>query len=164
MSVKGGPNTVTSGLVLELDAGNIKSYQSGSTTWYDKSGNGNNATLVNGPTFDTGSLGSIKFDGTNDYVATNTSGMAEGTMLCFFNPSALSWNATTANFYKNGVLRNTLSYTRGSVTTATYYIGASHANPRFLNGRIATAQIYNRALSASEVLQNYNATKGRFGL
>jgi hypothetical protein len=30
-------------------------------------------------------------------------------------------------------------------------------------GNVATGQIYNRALSSSEVLQNYNATKGRFG-
>jgi hypothetical protein len=30
--------------------------------------------------------------------------------------------------------------------------------------RVATTQIYNRALTASEILQNYNATKGRFGL
>ncbi len=34
MSVKGGPNTVTSGLVLELDAGNIKSYPTTGTTWF----------------------------------------------------------------------------------------------------------------------------------
>jgi hypothetical protein len=32
------------------------------------------------------------------------------------------------------------------------------------NGNIASTQIYNRALSATEVLQNYNATKTRFGL
>jgi hypothetical protein len=31
-------------------------------------------------------------------------------------------------------------------------------------GNIASVQIYNRALSATEVLQNYNATKSRFGL
>jgi hypothetical protein len=31
-------------------------------------------------------------------------------------------------------------------------------------GNIASVQIYNRALSADEVLQNYNTTKGRFGL
>jgi hypothetical protein len=31
-------------------------------------------------------------------------------------------------------------------------------------GRIATCKVYNRALSAAEVLQNYNATKKRFGL
>ena len=35
---------------------------------------------------------------------------------------------------------------------------------RFLNGNISMVQFYNRALNASEVLQNYNATKGRFGL
>ena len=32
------------------------------------------------------------------------------------------------------------------------------------NTTVYISQIYNRALSASEVLQNYNATKGRFGL
>lgn len=32
------------------------------------------------------------------------------------------------------------------------------------NGRISTAQIYNRALTAAEVLQNYNATRHRFGV
>jgi hypothetical protein len=33
-----------------------------------------------------------------------------------------------------------------------------------LSGRISIVQIYNRLLSPSEVLQNYNATKSRFGL
>jgi hypothetical protein len=68
MSTIGGPATVTSGLVLELDAGNIKSYQSGSTTWFDKSGNANNGTLTNSPMFNTGSLGSIVFDGVDDSI------------------------------------------------------------------------------------------------
>jgi hypothetical protein len=31
-------------------------------------------------------------------------------------------------------------------------------------GNASITQIYNRALSAAEILQNYNATKGRFGL
>jgi hypothetical protein len=31
-------------------------------------------------------------------------------------------------------------------------------------GKLAICKVYNRALSASEVLQNYNANKGRFGL
>lgn len=34
----------------------------------------------------------------------------------------------------------------------------------YFNGNIANVQIYNRALTAQEVLQNYNATKTRFGL
>lgn len=32
----------------------------------------------------------------------------------------------------------------------------------YFNGKIPIARMYNRALSASEVLQNYNTTKGRF--
>ena len=54
MSVAGGPNLIKNGLVLALDAGNIKSYQSGSTVWYDKSGNNLSGSLINGPTFNTG--------------------------------------------------------------------------------------------------------------
>jgi hypothetical protein len=66
MSAFGGPNIIEDGLVLYLDAGNRKSYPGSGTTWFDKSGRGNNGTLINGPTFNTGSLGSIVFDGVND--------------------------------------------------------------------------------------------------
>jgi len=39
---------------------------------YDLSGNGNNGTLYNGPTWTTGKIGSaLSFDGSNDYVVTN---------------------------------------------------------------------------------------------
>jgi len=34
----------------------------------------------------------------------------------------------------------------------------------WMNGRISNLQIYNRALSSTEVLQNFNATKDRYGL
>ena len=43
--------------------------------------------------------------------------------------------------------------------------GDASNNPNyFLNGSLAQFQIYNRALSATEILQNYNATRKRFGL
>ena len=35
---------------------------------------------------------------------------------------------------------------------------------QLINGNMALTQVYHRALSASEVLQNFNATKGRYGL
>jgi len=80
MSAFGGPNIITDGLVLNLDAGNIKSYPESGTTWFDKSGNGNDGTLTNGPTFDSGSLGSIVFDGVDDYVTgSNSDNFAFGT-------------------------------------------------------------------------------------
>ena len=100
MSVKGGPATVLSGLVLELDAGNIKSYQSGSTTWFDKSGFANNGTLVNGPTFNTGSGGAIVFDGVDDYVTTTNF------YLSTSPASILVWfKASTQTTFAGSILR-----------------------------------------------------------
>lgn len=59
----GTPPIVTDGLVLHLDAANTKSYQSGSTTWKDLSGNRNNGTLHNSPTFTSEGGGSFTFGG-----------------------------------------------------------------------------------------------------
>ena len=47
--------------------------------------------------------------------------------------------------------------------TASIQIGYYESGRRF-KGKMPIVRVYNRALSASEVLQNYNATKGRFGL
>jgi hypothetical protein len=54
------------GLVVDLDASNANSYPGTGTTWIDLSGNGNNATLTNGPTYDTTAGGNFVFDGVND--------------------------------------------------------------------------------------------------
>jgi hypothetical protein len=70
-TVHGGPgNIVTSGLVLNLDAANPRSYPPpyNGTVWTDLSGNNNSGSLINGPTFNSGNGGSIVFDGSNDYV------------------------------------------------------------------------------------------------
>jgi hypothetical protein len=58
---------VTDGLVLNLDAGFVGSYPTTASIWYDLSGNNNNGTLINGPTFSTDGGGSIVFDGVDDY-------------------------------------------------------------------------------------------------
>jgi len=68
MGIARGPKIVTSGLVLALDAADKLSYRGSGTTWRDLSGNSNKGTLTNGPTFSEGNMGSISFDGTNDYV------------------------------------------------------------------------------------------------
>jgi hypothetical protein len=61
-------NIVTSGLVMNLDAGNTSSYSGSGTTWTDLSGNSNTGTLTNGPTYNSANSGSIVFDGSNDYI------------------------------------------------------------------------------------------------
>lgn len=68
MAVNYQNRIVRDGLVLCLDAADRKSYPGTGTTWFDRSGNGVNGTLVNGPTFSSANGGSLLFDGTNDYV------------------------------------------------------------------------------------------------
>ena len=45
-----------------------------------------------------------------------------------------------------------------------FYLGSRAGTLGFLQGNIAGILLYNRPLSATEVLQNYNALKGRYGL
>jgi len=68
LATKTPPPIVSTGLVLNLDAGNTASYAGTGTTWTDLSGLGNNGTLVNGPTFDSANNGNIVFDGIDDHV------------------------------------------------------------------------------------------------
>jgi hypothetical protein len=68
MGIAYNPAIIRSNLVLCLDAANPKSYPGSGTTWTDLSGNGNNGTLVNGVGYNSSNLGSLSFDGVNDYV------------------------------------------------------------------------------------------------
>ena len=68
MAIFYNPRTITDGLVLALDAGNIKSYPGSGTTWNDLIRQGNNGTLLNGVGFDEGNFGSLTFDGVDDVV------------------------------------------------------------------------------------------------
>lgn len=65
MAISYNPSIVTNGLVLALDAANPKSYPGSGSTWFDLSGNGNNLTLVNSPTFSSSYGGCFTFNGSN---------------------------------------------------------------------------------------------------
>jgi hypothetical protein len=69
MSAHANPNIVDDGLVLCLDASDRKSYSGNGTTWYDRSGNGNNGTLVNGVSWSSEKGGIMKLDGIDDYIS-----------------------------------------------------------------------------------------------
>ena len=78
-----------------------------------------------------------------------------------------SANDTRLKAYKNGSLLTwstvrTIPTSLGTSTASTY-IGARNGANVF-SGNMASHQIYNRALSDSEILHNYNALKSRFGL
>ena len=77
--------------------------------------------------------------------------------------------------YIDGVIRGTPSNISSAIninlntSTDFLYIGSyaditGQSPTLFFNGNIANASIYNRALSSSEVLQNFNATRARFGI
>ena len=82
---------------------------------------------------------------------------------------SLTWDGSTSKIYVNGVLDisesrvGTLS-TGNNVITLGTRLNASNNIVGTLLGNLASFSIYNRTLSASEALQNYNAQKSRFGL
>ena len=234
-----GPNVVTNGLVLALDAANAKSYVSGSAIWNDLSGNENHVTASGGPIYNstTGSTSNFYFNGGSNFtIASNVingisnfsteftissffmyastssytaifekqnaaspgiprldwGGYAGNVYFSFYNSSSLantdfatistsqfpipfnqnqwyqytttnsSTGGGTGNTYINGVLVRTYSFL-ATFPDNTQTIGIG-GNNRKLRGNISTFQMYNRALSSQEVLQNYNALKSRFNL
>lgn len=216
----GTPQIVTNGLVLHLDAGNGKSYVSGSTVWNDLSGRNISGSLINGPTFNSNNQGTIVTDGTNDYISITLPTIGSNYSISFWvrpislpagalseiqlfgspaDVASISLYATVSNVYRflswngstgrqgnttlvvgtwyNFVMvnsTNTVFYLNGAVdgtfaNTATLNSGAAtfasiNGTARFLNSNLASIMFHNRALSAAEVAQNYNALKSRFGL
>lgn len=76
-----------------------------------------------------------------------------------------TYDGSLTNLFVNGVLVATATGKSGTITgTNNMNLGRSNGNEYFLQGNMPLIQLYNRALSAQEILQNYNATKGRFGL
>ena len=234
MGLSYNPSSVSDGIVLYLDAANPRSYAGTGTTWYDISGNSNNATFVDSPSYLSVPQPYFNFDGSNDYMRivrspsmSPTSGL---TQEVWFNyPSipttaifiGLQYGASTNNtyalwkenattimggvntsgsfsaigtgttnlvgnrwyhlvhtydgstqkLYLDGVLMTTGSQsgtiqydannTRvliGADDNSGYNSGASYPHP----GKMGQVRIYNRGLSAAEVLKNYNAQRKRY--
>ena len=223
---------VTSGLVLCLDAANRKSYPSPftGTTWTDLSGNGRAGTLNNGVGYNSANLGSLTFDGSNDYVTVSMVNPFAETVIVWAKSATSTWNQNgwiscsraenghiihpvqgqkTVQFYmgestgpnqligtgtpdnimiphmysftENGtdlhiayidateVARSTFPLTFGSSRSTTpslqtTYLGVDAAlhYGRYGNGNIYSCLRYNRALTATEIQQNYLATKSRY--
>jgi hypothetical protein len=218
MGLSHSPSIITQNLSLCLDAANSKSYPGSGTTWTDLSGNGNNGTLVNGVGYNSSNLGSLVFDGVNDYVnIPNFSSLANSpactisiwsyvkqnkgyhfwgnlifllqiqsnqTYRLRFNlngdwrgeyttsfPSNIyhkldiTWDGTTTKMYINA--QETVSSTLDSAfssfsNTTNQPLEISRRSTDYSNVDIPQVSIYNRALTASEIQQNFNATRSRF--
>ena len=225
MALSHSPKIVTDGLVLCLDAGDGKSYGGSGTTWTDRSGNGYNGTLTNGPTFDSSNGGSIDFDGSNDYTSLSVTKTATCTFAVwaktdetsisslndmlfnagsngrgpdlFFALNRICWNTwdSSTNLFCNmpslvvdgnfhyyvvvcdasaeeatlyidgeeyGTANHTTSLHQARLTENTnLYVGGNAGN-YIWKGNIAAFKMYNKLLTVDEILQNYNAQKGKF--
>ena len=222
MAVNYNPKIVTSNLALYLDAANTRSYPGSGLTWTDLSGNGNNGTLANGPTYSSANGGQIVFDGSDDnanvldsssvnftnvvslsswfnftvlptdelalfrktdqwqlgllnantircLVRTNgTNGWVVGNDVSYtfltntWYNMVMTYNGSNMLIYVNNVLVKTATVT-GTIQTTANNIQIGYQLV-FLNGRISNCSIYNRALTAAEVAENFNALRGRFGI
>jgi hypothetical protein len=226
-----GQQIITNGLTLYLDSANKDSYPGTGTTWTDLSGNGNNGTLVNGPSFlPNVNSGIFDFDGVDDYTSLGFSAasliqgktavtigiffkldvlaslrgligtlnygcganlglVASGNALTFYNDTGTcydvgissfvetgkwiyavgTYDGTTTRMYgiKDGSLSQSSGTGKSGATntfTSDFRIIGNQYPDYFTNGQCGTAFVYNRVLSQAEILQNYNAIKGRFGL
>jgi hypothetical protein len=224
---------VTDGLVLNLDAAKVDSYPGTGTSWYDISGNNNNGTLTNGPTFSgIGKQASIVFDGVDDYITlgtqtlvtndfslniwfNSTSNVAKEHFIISFgyassnsflltqqtenngqsvlqayytvNGAVTGRSIATSTYpntsiinicfvrqngvntpYINGVPQTdrifTENVTLGSLTYVLGWAIPRNKSTAYMQGNIYNCSIYNRALTATEVSQNFNALRGRYGI
>ena len=239
MGVYSGPEVVEDGLVLALDAGNLKSYPGSGSTWTDLSGQGNNGTLNTLapalPSYNSDNGGSLSFDGKSQNIIfpnnsfgkpnnitmeiwvkhTDSSqsisyvggidGGPGGYMGFSIRKDSGNWrfyiggggktqndvigdvyqantivhlvgtyDGTAMKFYTNGVLKTTSTNYSGNIVyysaPTAHIAGKTILDPESLNGseslkgNLYSYKLYNRALTASEIQQNYTATKSRFGL
>jgi uncharacterized repeat protein (TIGR02543 family) len=218
---------VTSGLLLNLDAGNRESYSGSGTSWTDLSGNSKNATWQVTPTFTseaggaftharatnqyatTPNLGTtdlfsveawVKFNALNvdsNYpcvISDNWSGSLINYSICFtgnneikggywrggwtytpgFTPVVGTWYHIVYTVSKSGSNYISTLYQNGSVVGSTIatmipgnsggvtYLGRRWDLSEYVNGTIPLYRVYNRALSTTEISQNYNALLPRF--
>ena len=233
MGLSYNPSSVSDGIVLYLDAANPRSYAGTGTTWYDISGNSNNATFVDSPTYLSVPQPYFNFDGSNDYMRivrspsmSPTSGLTQEVWFNFtsipntvvfiglqygasfqnsyalFKESSLlyggvntsgslssigigttnlvgnkwyhfvhTYDGSTQKLYLNGTLMTTGSQSGSiqyDVNNTRVLIGADDNSGynsgagAFHSGKLSQVRIYNRGLSATEVLRNYNAQRKKY--
>lgn len=84
-----------------------------------------------------------------------------------WNHLVITYDGSYVFFYKNGVQTNSTAWARGPMPSNTdpLSIGANYFDlTSDTRGEIDVAKIYSRPLTASEVLQNFNALRSRYGL
>ena len=135
-------------LIAKTDGGNIADFGYGLRT------------ISNGNTYMEMGNGSLNVTSTSSNLSINTWYQVVGV-----------WTNVSTNslaFYINGSLIGSTFHTFNSIknTTSPLYIGSFNGGqfPQWLDGNVGIVRVYNSALTASQVLGNYNASKSKYGL
>lgn len=235
MATEGGPKLVSDGLVLALDAANIKSYPGSGNSIYDLTLN-SNGTVISNSTFSTNNNGVIIYGSSQNSGVITLPPISAGLNLfnetytfwakCLRNRSSVgggsfsNWIIQYGSYYSNnsggfGLQSGNISrYLKGSTSSGWSSSGSiglgnsiydtynwifytlqiingnnikfymnnvlifnttisdtytGHSSNVVVLGRnmdttFSNISVYNKALTAEEILQNYNATKSRFNL
>ena len=205
------------------------------TNWFNLANTSISGSLTNGPTYSSANLGSIVFDGVDDYVNCGNLGTIGNnqTVEVWFRSTSVvdyknvldmnysTYNPVTGNVgprleqytggdlrwiwsgnttvnglfnrsatgvtvvantwyqavftissgayvvYLNGIQRDSGTSAQGYITTyGSVNLGRGFVllSDRYFAGNESMLKIYNRALSATEVQQNFNALRGRYGI
>jgi Concanavalin A-like lectin/glucanases superfamily len=216
------PTFISSGLVLNLDAGNPASYPGTGTTWTDTSGSGYTGTLGTGVTYSSSKGGVLTFSGATTALVTMTaSGLASltnnftveswyqstnnypeiiangsggsGFVFGYFSGHSTNWKVTKygvidiytgsipqdtnwhhvvltysstggTTVYVDGAVNGTNASTASLSPGGTFYIGRGESTSYMHNGSIGIVRFYNTAFTLSQVSQNFNALRSRYGV
>jgi hypothetical protein len=75
-----------------------------------------------------------------------------------------TYDGTTLSLYRNGSLVGTPATTTGNITNTSKSLTIGVRGGNYFGGRISNTKIYNRALTAAEISQNFNALRSRYGI
>lgn len=134
-----------------------------------------NATTQNGFWFEKGSVNTqyalFQEGGSITWRLTTNVGSLTATTASFMSTS--NWAQVVGTYtsgdrriYVNGVqvASDALAYTIPTNSSGMFIGAYGTGTGYFYNGALSICRVYNRALSAAEVLQNFNATRGRYGI
>lgn len=224
MALAHSPSIPTNGLMLYLDAANLKSYPGSGSTWTDMI-NAKAFSATGSPTYN--SAGYFTFNGSTDYFSNSTLssfaldlsttlyvtyptyavsggqkvnisyrsgsggqlyiGTQSGSIFSYYDSLSTSgyvvgavttnaWNVCavvtdsvngTMSHYVNGILGGTAGSRTGfsTATKPALFIGYDPGGTNeYFQGRISQVMTYNRVLTAEEILQIFNAMRGRYGI
>ena len=104
-----------------------------------------------------------RINGVSDGLSTGTTTKVQNNT---WSQLVITWNGSLVSYYLSGVLIQTksLSTTISYTNNTDKLIGTNAGGYEAFDGKIPIVRFYNQALTAAQVLQNYNAQKSRFGL